>query len=190
MDTETFDERLPASDYATFDEWRAASQRMQANLLRYQIEALRRLKYRPAGGFCLSMLADAQPAVSFSIFDHNRLPKSAYRAVRAACAPMIITADRLSPTYRPGERVRLAVHAVSDMRRSVERATVEAVIRYPGGEQRWRFRGEVPADSCVLIGKPSFELPPGTEAGRVVVELALGWSGGRASNRYLASVVT
>ena len=190
MDAETFGERLPTSDYATFDEWRAASQRMQANLLRYQIETLRRLKYRPTGGFCMSMLADAQPAVSFSIFDHNRLPKSAYRAVRAACAPLIVTADKLSPTYKPGEQVRFAIHAVSDMRRPVERATVEAVVRYPGGERRWRFRGEVPADSCILIGRPSFSLPAATGAGRVVVELALGWSGGRASNRYLASVVT
>ena len=188
MDSQTFQERLPASDFATFDEWRAASQRLQANLLRYQIEALRRLKYRPSGGFCVSMLADAQPAVSFSLFDHNRLPKSSYRAARAACAPLIVCADRLSATYHPGDRVSLSVHAVNDMRRTVERATVEAVIRHPGGERRWRFEGEVPSDSCVLIAKPSFALPGSTAPGRLVVELALGWAGGRASNRYLASV--
>ena len=189
MDTQTFQERLPPSHFATFDEWRAASQRLQANLLRYQIETLRRLKYRPSGGFCVSMLADAQPAVSFSLFDHNRLPKSAYRAVRAACAPLIVCADRLSATYSPGDRVSLSVHAVNDMRRPVERATVEAVIRYPGGERHWRFEGDVPADSCVLIAKPSFALPDSAATGRLVVELALGWAGGRASNRYLASVV-
>ncbi len=189
LDWETFEARVPPSQYDTFEEWRAASQRLQANLVRYQVEALRRLKYRPTGGFCVSMLADAQPAVSFALVDHDRLPKRAYRALRAACAPVIVTADHLTPTYRPGERVRFAVHAVSDLRAPVEHAALEVVVRYPGGERRWSYQGSVAPDSCVFVGKPSFELPANVPPGRMVVELALGWSGGRASNRYASEVM-
>jgi len=189
LDRETFEARIPPSQFATFEEWRAASQRLQANLLRYQVEALRRLKYRPTGGFCVSMLADAQPAVSFALVDHDRIPKRAYRALRAACAPVIVTADRLSATYRPGERVRLAVHAISDLRQPVDAATLEVVVRYPGGERRWLYQGSVAPDSCVFVAKPFFEVPAGTAPGRMVIELVLGWAGGRASNRYLSEVV-
>lgn len=189
LDLETFDERMPPSQFASFEEWRAASQRLQANLLRYQVEALRRLKYRPTGGFCVSMLADSQPCVSFALIDHDRVPKRAYRALRAACAPVIVTAARIKATYRPGERVRLDVHAISDLRQPVDRAALEVVARYPGGERRWRYEGSVAADSCVFVAKPSFELPRSTAPGRIVIELVLGWPGGRASNRYLSEVV-
>ena len=38
-----------------------ATQPYQATVLRHHIETLRRLKYRPVGGFCLSSLADPAP---------------------------------------------------------------------------------------------------------------------------------
>ena len=45
-----------------------ATQHYQANLLRHHIETLRKLKYRPTGGFCLFMLADAQkPLLQFAV---------------------------------------------------------------------------------------------------------------------------
>ena len=56
-----FDRHVPPDPYPTFDEWRDATQRYQAELLRHQIETMRRLKYRPTGGFCLFMLNDAAP---------------------------------------------------------------------------------------------------------------------------------
>lgn len=42
---------LAPEDFATFPGWREATQRYQAELIRRQVEELRRLKYRPAGGF-------------------------------------------------------------------------------------------------------------------------------------------
>ena len=44
-----FDRHVPPADYATFDEWRAATQAYQATVVRRHIETLRRLKYRPDG---------------------------------------------------------------------------------------------------------------------------------------------
>ena len=51
-------ERHPPEDYSSFSAWRTATQRYQSELLRHHIETLRRLKYRPTGGFCFSWLAD------------------------------------------------------------------------------------------------------------------------------------
>jgi len=183
-----FDQRVPPAQFATFDAWRAATQDYQANLLRHHIETLRRLKYRPTGGFCLFLLADAQPAVSWSILDHDRRPKVGYRAVADACAPVIITAGRPEETYRPGDRLGLDVHAVSDLRRPLDGAVVRALLRWRGGEKAWRYTGDIPADSCVRIGSLDYVLPPTARRGPLTLELTLRWDGGQTTNSYLSRV--
>ncbi len=182
------EERVPTRSWGTFAAWRAATQDYQANLLRHHIETLRRLKYRPTGGFCLFLLADAQPAVSWSILDHERRPKAGYRAVAEACGPVIITADRLDASYRPGSRLSLDVHAVSDLRRPLGTAMARAVLRWPGGEKAWRYSGDVPADSCVRIGRVKHSLPDSVRAGPLTLELTLHWDGGRATNLYTSQI--
>ena len=138
--------------YATFAAWQDATQRYQARLLRHHIETLRRLKYRPTGGFCLFSLADAMPAVTWSVLGHDRAAKRAYHVVAEACRPVIVVADRLPDAVVPGEALALDVHVVSDRRASIERATISAVLSWPGGDQGWRWTGDVPADGCVRVG--------------------------------------
>ena len=128
-----FEQRVPPASFPTFDAWRRASQDYQSTLLRHHVETLRRLKYRPTGGFCVFLLADAQPAVTWSLLDHDRVPKSGYKAVAAACAPVIVTADRPDPSYHPGQRFEVDLHAVSDLRVSVDQVKATAVLRWPGG---------------------------------------------------------
>ena len=111
-----FDERVPPADHETFDGWQQATQRYQARLLRHHIEALRRLKYRPAGGFSLFSLADAIPAVTWSLLGHDRAAKLAYHVVAEACRPVIVVADRMPAGVAPGETLALDVHVVSDRR--------------------------------------------------------------------------
>jgi beta-mannosidase len=183
-----FEQRVPPGPHATFDDWRAATQAYQADLLRHHIETLRRLKYHPTGGFCLFLLADAQPAVSWSILDHDRQPKAAYAAVAAACAPVIVTADRPDASYRPGARLALDVHAVSDLRRPLAGVVARAVLRWAGGEQAWRYTGEVPADSCIRIGRLEYTLPASTAAGPLTLDLTLHWEGGSVSTSYASEV--
>jgi beta-mannosidase len=186
LQRDIFDRRVPSAEHATFDSWRKATQAYQADLLRHHIETLRRLKYRPTGGFCLFMLTDSQPAVSWSIVDHERVPKAGYAAVAAACAPVIVTASRPDASYRGGDRLRLDIHVVSDLRGPLEGAVVDVTLDVPGGRRVWRFGGEVPADSCVKVGRISADLPTGAAAGDVAIDLALRWEGASApvSNRY------
>jgi beta-mannosidase len=184
LQLDIFQQRVPPNHHRTFDGWRSATQDYQANLLRHHIETLRRLKYRPTGGFCMFLLADAQPAVTWSVLDHQRRPKAGYHAVAAACAPVIVTVSRPDASYRAGDCLSLDVHAVSDLRRPLEGAVARAVLRWPGGDKAWRFAGDVPADSCVRIGHLEHTLPATSSPGPMTVDLTLRWDDGQVTNTY------
>src|SRR5204862_7851261 len=167
--------RVPPADFPSFGAWRAATQAYQANLVRHHIETLRRLKYRPTGGFCQFMFGDGHPSVTWSVLDHERAPKAGYDALAAACAPVIITADRPAASYEPGASLVLDVHAVSDLRQPVESALVTATLTWPGGSHQWWWEGDIPADSCVRVGTIQAIVPDADAAapGRLALELTL-----------------
>lgn len=189
-----FDRRIPPADYKTPDAWALATQAYQATVARYHVESLRRLKYRPTGGFCYALLADCQPAVSRALLDDRRRPKEAFAALRAACAPVVVVADRPAATYPPGAGLDLAVHVVSDLRVPLGEVTATATLTWPGGRRAWGWRGDVPADDCVLVGRVVADLPADAEPGPLQVDLALSWRkrpGGEVAtvtNRYASEV--
>ncbi len=153
-------ERYVAADsYATFEQWRDATQHYQATLLRNQIETLRRLKYSPAGGFAMFMLNDASRAISWSVLDHERVPKIGYQAVAEACRAVIVVADRLPPAVHPGDCLAIDVHVVNDLRVDLSGATLRAHLRWPNGEHEWSYGGDAAADSCVRIATLQFVVP-------------------------------
>ena len=83
-----FDEHVPPADYATFDDWRQATQRYQATVLRHHIETLRRLKYRPTGGFCLVQLRRRHPGGDVvACSTTTAQPKLAYHVARRGVPP-------------------------------------------------------------------------------------------------------
>jgi beta-mannosidase len=139
MQREVFERRIPVNDAKSFDEWQEASQAYQAALLQLQIEDLRRCKYSPTGGFAMFAFADAHPAVSWSVLDHERSPKRAYTALRDACRPVLSMVDPRTGT----------VHVVNDTRTQLARATVQVVV--DGHARHWE--GDVPADSIVYVGR-------------------------------------
>ena len=152
LQKDVFDARVPAEGYATFAGWRDATQRYQATLVRRHVEELRRLKYRPTGGFTQFLFADGHPGVTWSVLDHERRPKLAFDALRAACRPVIVVADRLPTTVVGGEPLALDVHVVSDLRVAVDDTRVTARLEWPGGHHDWNWGGDIPADSCVRVG--------------------------------------
>jgi beta-mannosidase len=130
--------RVPVGQHATFASWRDATQRYQAFVLQLQIEDLRRIRYTPTGGFCFAAFADAQPAISWGVVDHQRQPKLADAAVRDACRPLLALVDP-----RTGD-----VHVVNDTRRpytGVVEIDVDGVVT--------RFEGEVAADGIAWVGR-------------------------------------
>ncbi len=181
-----FDRRVPPAEFASFADWRAATQRYQATVIKHHIETLRRLKYRPAGGFAQFCFADGYPAVTWSVLDHERAPKAGHAALRDACAPVIVVADRLPTHVHPGDPVALHVHVVSDLRTPLTECVVEARVASNGGVRSWTFGGDVDADSCVRVGTLSFDVPDTT--GDVSVELELRAGPIRAFNRYSSPI--
>jgi beta-mannosidase len=174
------------TDFDHFAEWRDALQYYQAHVLKVQIEALRRLKYRPTGGFCFSSLNDSAATISSSILDHRRRPKAAYDAVAAACATVLVIADPLPAEILPGDRVDLDVHVVSDLREPLDFAVVDAIASWRGGERRWRFGGPIPADDVVKVGRLRLEVPD--VPGPLTIELALTSGSVTNSNKYTATI--
>jgi beta-mannosidase len=177
-----FDERVPPARYPTFESWQEATQRYQARLLRYHIETLRRLKYRPTGGFCMFSLADAHPAVTWAVLGHDRAAKQGYHAMAEACRPVIVVADRFPATVKPGDALALDVHVVSDLREVVENATITTLLSWRGGDHGWRWSGEVAADSCVRVGTIQLVVPDAP--GDLVLDLALVGRDVAVTNRY------
>ncbi|MCU1397647.1 MAG: putative glycosidase [Acidimicrobiales bacterium] len=177
----------PAASFGSFDQWRLATQRYQSAVLRHHIETLRRLKYHPSGGFCLFMLNDSSPSISWSILDHLRVPKLAYHAVTEACRPVIVVADRLPATVSPGDTLALDVHVVNDLRTAIDSATLRAQLRWSNGEHEWSFEGSADADSVVRIATLQFVVPDAP--GDLWLDLTLEADNVAATNRGQTLIV-
>jgi beta-mannosidase len=175
-----------AGDGAT---WAALTQHAQADVVKTIIETLRRLKYRPTGGFIHHTLADPGSSGGFGILDHDRRPKPAWQALVEACRPVIVVADPLPAEIQPGQSLTIAVHIVSDLRHELSDAVVSARLIGPDdavlASHRWG--GVVPADSCELIGRIEATAPP--TRGPMSLTLDLHAAGRQSLNRYQGRVV-
>jgi beta-mannosidase len=166
-----FDHYVPPADHADFDSWRVATQRYQAQVVKHHVETLRRLKYRPTGGFAQFCFADGMPAVTWAVLGHDRQPKLGYDALAHACQPVIVVADRLPAVVRPDQALALDVHVVSDRRAPLIGCVVAARLSWTGGTHEWKFAGDVDADSCVRVGTLQAVVP--LAAGPLTLELVL-----------------
>ena len=188
-----FDRYLPREAYSDAAGWADASRHYQSDLLRFHIETLRRLKYRPTGGFCLVALADPEEAGGFGILDVGRHPKPAHEIVTDACRPVAVIADVPPHVVVPGQEVNLEVHAVSDLREPLAgvRITARAGWEHPAPGVDWgdttTWEGELGADDCARIGRFEFVVPPGH--GPLLIDLELVSDRRLATNRYRTVVI-
>jgi len=153
FDKHLFDQRVPPTQFATYQDWRTATQTYQAEVIKTHIETLRTLKFRPTGGFCVYVLNDAMPMISCSLLDHKRVPKLAYTALAEACRPVIVVAERLPTVVHPGQTHHLNIHVVSDLRDELAQATVTALVTIGNSVQQWRWSGNIAADDCTRVGQ-------------------------------------
>lgn len=186
LQREIFDRHVPPGAYATFDDWRAATQAYQATVIKHHVETLRRLKYRPTGGFAQFCFADGHPAVTWSVLGHDRAAKAGFHALAEACRPVIVVADRPPALLTPGEPLALDVHVISDLRTPIDGAVVTARVSWAGDGHTWRFTGDVPADSCVRVGTLRLVVP--AAPGPFELDLELEAADVAATNRYRSQI--
>ena len=185
FDAAAMNRHVPPRDHTSPAEWQEAAWAYQAMLVRRHIETLRRLKYRPAGGFCHHFFADSHPAVSTALLDWQRWPKPAYDALAKACQPVIVVADRLPTELTPGTELEIGVHVVSDRQEPVVGLQVEATLEWPGDRQTWTWTGAVGSDECVLVGTLTWRVP--NASGPTSLHLHLSGPT-QATNRYDAVI--
>jgi beta-mannosidase len=171
LDVELLMQRLPPDAFATFDEWHTATRTYQAQLVRTQVETLRRLKYRPTGGFVVAHLGDLHPTFAPSLIDHEGNAKPAFDALREAAAPVIVTLDPWPHCLHPGDRLDCEVHAISDLRVPIDDARCTVRVMWDSGEERWEFGGDLDADTCTRVG--TIRLPVPAAATRLTAEVTL-----------------
>jgi beta-mannosidase len=183
----SFERYLPRTAHPDGMSWAEATRAYQAAVLRSHIETLRRLKYRPTGGFCASALIDADPVVGFGLLDSERRTKPAYDAVVDACRPVVVVADPPPELLTPGEQLDLAVHVVTDRRHPIPDVRVTA--RVTVGEHRTTqvWTGDLDADTVAFVGRLRAEVPVAN--GELSIDLELEAEGEIATNRYRAVVI-
>jgi beta-mannosidase len=188
LQKEQFDRYVPPADFDTFDEWALATRRYQADVVRFAIETLRRLKYRPTGGFAQYTFADSAPGVTFSLLDVDRRSKEGFDALVAACRPVIVVADRLTGHLHGDEALAIDVHVVSDLRKELLAAELTAQITTPDGRRDHTWRGDIPADSCVRVATLSLVVPP--RDGALIIDLELRCGDVVATNSYRTPILS
>jgi beta-mannosidase len=162
---------------AATSDWADRLRAHQAELLRSHVETLRRLKYRPCGGFAAFSLTEPVAGVTAAVVDHARRPKPAAAALREACAPVIAVIDRPPDTIDPAATLRLDVHVVNDRRAATGELTVQVEVAWPGSDaptERRGWAGAMAADSVARVGSVSLVAPPGAEALELDLELREG----------------
>lgn len=182
-----FERYLPRRAYANGTSWAMATRAYQADLVRSQIETVRRLKYRPTGGFCLMALADAEESGGFGVLSHDRQPKPAYNALVDACRPLAIIGDTPPSMAIPGEEISLDVHAVSDLPERLAEVRVTARASAGAWHQSQTWEGDLAPDTCSHVGTFAFIVPKVN--GPLIIDLEIQAGESASSNRYQSVVI-
>jgi len=158
------DRHVPMGAFTTFEEWRDATQAYQAALVTLQVEDLRRLRFDPTGGFCQFSFADPNPAVSWSVLDHERVPKLAFGALRDSCRSLL-------PMVEPREGL---VHVVNETAERLPDARVTVRV----DDREHVFAGDVTPHGLTFVGRV------GPLIGAERAEVVLDHPGHRIEHRY------
>lgn len=184
---DAFARYLPRTAYANGEAWAMATQSYQGDVLRTHIEAIRRLKYRPAGGFLITALADVAPQGGFGVLHADRSQKPAYNVLVDACRPVIVVGDPPPPVVVAGQELTLAVHAISDLQDPLSSVRVTGRVHGHSWSHRVVWEGDITADTCQWIGELQFTVPDIPQQLHIDLELVTGEL--VATNRYSTVVI-
>ena len=156
-------EQVPPDSFTSAQDWVESMQGHQAELVTNHVETLRRLKYRPTGGFAAFALADAVPGITAALLDHDRRPKPAWQAFVATCAPVIAVLDAPPVALTTDDQLRLELHVVNDLRRGLAGVTTTVSMAWSDAPddvlQRVGWTGDIGPDAVARVGAVRFRVP-------------------------------
>lgn len=172
-------------DLAGLSEQVAASQFLQADGLRYALEANRRRQWRQSGSIPWQFNEPFPNVFCTSAVDHSGRPKPAYYAVAAAYRPLLVAASAPTQVWAGHDEVAADVW-VNSRAEDLQRAVVEAALRAADGSVlgRERFELDVNGAATTAVGEVRWSVP----TGHALFWLDLALLDGRdhrAGNRYL-----
>ncbi|HET9614483.1 MAG TPA: glycoside hydrolase family 2 TIM barrel-domain containing protein, partial [Candidatus Limnocylindrales bacterium] len=176
---------------------RRASQWLQAEGLRYGVEANRRRWPRNTGSLPWQLNESFPNAWCTAVVDHRGEPKPAYHAVRRAFGPTLVCARFASPALRGAARFEADVYAWSGEGGREEPAPLSAAGAWTAAARLIRVDGAVVAEEVwpvAIVGREpivaarfSVELPDEGRRELLLFDLALRDGAGRqrSTNRYV-----
>ncbi len=186
FDPDTLLERVPPGQHRDLDTWVSAVSQQQADVVRHTVEHLRRLRYRPCGGFTVFCLNDPTTGWGWGLIDSDGTERPGFSALADACRPVTVIVDRLGAEIAAGSSQTLAVHVVSDLRYDIDEAVVEIEVSGPGLHLTRRFSGAIEADSCSAVGTVTFRAPE--EWGAVDVTATISADGMTAEHHQTVAI--
>lgn len=129
-----------------------ASQFIQAEGLRYIVEAGRRRKYKCSGVIPWQMNEPWPNAVCTNAIDYNGIPKLAYYLVRKAYGQLHVSFEYDKLVFPPGEALDAVIHVHNSLDKEAE-LDIAWDIRNIYGESLYsgRVRHLISADSCNIV---------------------------------------
>jgi beta-mannosidase len=132
----------------TIQEFIAASQRYQANLIRFQTEVFRRAKWTRTTGLYQFMFVDDWPSITWSVVDYYRRPKLAYATLRDSMQRLLPSIEYdLHKADGP-----ISLWVVNDHLQPVPKAVVKWKVTDPKGGGKPVVRSvtvDIPADAVI-----------------------------------------
>ena len=164
------------------------TQAYHAFLMRYAAEAYRRKKYEPIMGMRSWCFLELAPGFRFGLLDYDRVPKSAYYAVRKAQAPIAISfaiRDALAGQLA-GRPWSAPVHIINDSQAELA-GNLNVIFEDLQGKilSKQTFAVTVPADGKLQAGTFTTTLPA-TPGAYVLEATLLGANGARLAEERTA----
>jgi beta-mannosidase len=174
---------IPRKNFQDLKSYIQATQDWQSIVDRYYIDRIRALKYKPAGGAIHFVFNDCNPAVTWSVLDYWRVPKSSYFELKNAFSPVYAFALIDREEYKLDSKITFPIMAVNDLYQEID-AQLSARLISPNGEEIFKqdfdFKLE-PDCASKSLANPEIDL---RWAGEYNLELKLNWQGKELDNIY------
>ncbi len=146
---------------SNMEDYVKASQWVQAEGLRYAIEASRRRKWRTSGTIPWQFNEPWPNVVGTYCVDYYGKPKPAYYAVQSAYAPLLISAQYEKLVWNPAEVWRAGVWLNNSLNQAREVRYQCSLVQLVDGKELAAAHGEVVAQpaSAIQLTEMQYEIP-------------------------------